>query len=250
MNKNIMNVQVEKADIKKIGNTAFNQNGNLAIVCNGETSNIEEILLRSILKCFGEDYKVISSEDNIWVNVKGEEVYDILFTTNLPYELFEEVWHSEYSADAGNLPDTPKKSSKIVKSILTIIMLVFIGLAANAQEVHGYYKVLANELSSEGFLVTDSGYETEKLKGSLSDLYCLVLTPPNYYDDEQTRLAIVRIMNQYKDVRLVRPWKRETDGDYTTTTASYRCNDTLLNIYIGETDVAVYECIFTKSKKH
>ena len=91
MNKNIMNVQVEKADIKKIGNTAFNQNGNLAIVCNGDTANIEEILLRNILKCFGDDYKVISSEDNIWVNVKGEEVYDILFTTNLPYELFEAV---------------------------------------------------------------------------------------------------------------------------------------------------------------
>lgn len=87
----IMNVQVEKNDITRIGNTAFNQNGNLAIVCNGETSNIERILLRSILKCFGEQYKVISSEDNIWVNVKGEEVYDILFTTNLPYELFEAV---------------------------------------------------------------------------------------------------------------------------------------------------------------
>ncbi len=89
MNKNI--ITVEKADIKKIGNTAFEQDGNLAIICNGETSNIEHILLRSILKCFGEEYKVISSEDNIWVNVKGEEVYDILFTTNLPYELFEAV---------------------------------------------------------------------------------------------------------------------------------------------------------------
>jgi hypothetical protein len=86
-----MYLTVEKNDITRIGNTAFNKNGNLALVCSGETSNIEHILLRSILKCFGEEYKIVSREDDIWVNVKGEEVYDILFTTNLPYSLFESV---------------------------------------------------------------------------------------------------------------------------------------------------------------
>ncbi len=86
-----MNIQVEKKDIKKIGNTAFNEDGFLAIVCDGDTSNIEEILLRSILKCFGDDYKVIKTEDYIWENDEGEVVYEILYVTNLPYELFEKI---------------------------------------------------------------------------------------------------------------------------------------------------------------
>ena len=86
-----MNIQLEKSDIRKIGNTAFNDGGFLAIVCDGDTSNIEEILLRSILKCFGDEYKVIKREDDIWEDSKGEEVYDILFITNLPYEIFEKI---------------------------------------------------------------------------------------------------------------------------------------------------------------
>lgn len=86
-----MNIQVEKKDIKKIGNTAFNEDGFLAIVCDGDTSNIEEILLRSILMCFGDDYKVIKTEDYRWENDEGEVVYEILYVTNLPYELFEKI---------------------------------------------------------------------------------------------------------------------------------------------------------------
>ena len=53
-----MNIEVKKEDIKKIGNTKYNEGGFLAIVCDGDTSNIEEILLRTILKCFGDEYKV------------------------------------------------------------------------------------------------------------------------------------------------------------------------------------------------
>lgn len=212
-----MNVTVEKNDIKKIGNTAFNKNGNLAIVCNGETSNIEEILLRSILKCFGEEYKVISSEDNIWVNVKGEEVYDILFTTNLPYELFEEVWHSEDS-DAGTMPDTPKKSNKIVKSILTIIMLVFIGLAANAQEVHGYGNLIAEKLTSHGLIVEQSGYDVLELSDST---YTVKLLTPKFYDEETTRLTVISTMKGYSDITMYQPWKIEDYGSLGTYVCDY-----------------------------
>jgi hypothetical protein len=86
-----MNIEVKKEDIKKIGNTKYNEGGFLAIVCNGDTSNIEEILLRSILKCFGDEYKVIKTEDYIWENDEGEVVYEILYVTNLPYELFEKI---------------------------------------------------------------------------------------------------------------------------------------------------------------
>ncbi len=89
-----MNIQVEKEDINKIGYTGYKENGFLAIICKGDTSNIEEILLRSILKCFGDDYKVIKAEDDIWEYINGEEVYDILFITNLPYEIFEKIYDS------------------------------------------------------------------------------------------------------------------------------------------------------------
>lgn len=86
-----MNIEVTKKDIMKIGNTKYNEGGFLAIVCDGDTSNIEEILLRSILKCFGDDYKVIKAEDYIWEDINGEEVYDILFITNLPYEIYDMI---------------------------------------------------------------------------------------------------------------------------------------------------------------
>lgn len=86
-----MNIDVKKDDIKKIGHTCYNEGGFLAIVCDGNTSNIDEILLRSILKCFGDQYNVIKAEDYIWENINGEDVYDILLITNLPYEIFEMI---------------------------------------------------------------------------------------------------------------------------------------------------------------
>ena len=86
-----MNIEVTKEDIKKIGYACYNEGGFLAIMCDADTCNIEEILLRSILKCFGDEYKVIKAEDDIWEDSKGEEVYDILFITNLPFEIFEKI---------------------------------------------------------------------------------------------------------------------------------------------------------------
>ena len=86
-----MNIEVTKKDIKKIGYACYNEGGFVAIMCDGDTCNIEEILLRSILKCFGDEYKVVKAEDDIWEDSKGEEVYDILFVTNLPYEFYEQI---------------------------------------------------------------------------------------------------------------------------------------------------------------
>lgn len=86
-----MNIEVTKKDIKKIGYACYNEGGFLAIICDGDTCNIEEILLRSILKCFGDDYKVIKTEDYIWENDEGEVVYEILYVTNLPYEIYDMI---------------------------------------------------------------------------------------------------------------------------------------------------------------
>lgn len=87
-----MNIEVVKEDIKKIGYACYNEGGFLEIMCDGDTCNIEYILLRSILKCFGDEYKIIKTEVFIWKNEEGEEeVFDILYITNLPYELFEKI---------------------------------------------------------------------------------------------------------------------------------------------------------------
>ena len=86
-----MKIGVAKEDIKKIGYACYNEGGFLAIMCDGDTCNIEEILLRSILKCFGDDYKVIKTEDYIWENDEGEVVYEILYVTNLPYEIYDMI---------------------------------------------------------------------------------------------------------------------------------------------------------------
>ena len=87
-----MNIEVVKEDIKRIGHTCYNEGGVLAIICDGDTSNIEEILLRSILKCFGDEYKIIETKDFIiWGDRGQEDIIDILFVTNLPYEFYEQI---------------------------------------------------------------------------------------------------------------------------------------------------------------
>ena len=87
-----MKIEVEKKDINKIGYTGYKENGFLAIICNGDTANIEEILLRSILKCFGDEYKIIETKDFIiWGDRGQEDIIDILFVTNLPYEIYEKI---------------------------------------------------------------------------------------------------------------------------------------------------------------
>lgn len=76
-----MNLDINKSDITRIGHTCQSKEGFLEIFCEADTANIEEILLRSILKCFGEDYRIISSDD--------ESMDSVSFLTNLPYELFK-----------------------------------------------------------------------------------------------------------------------------------------------------------------
>ena len=81
-----MNLEVLKKDIKRIGHTTYNENGNAAFICNGDTSNIEAILLRNILKCFGDEYEIMSEED-----YEGNDEFEIVFYTNLPFDLLLSV---------------------------------------------------------------------------------------------------------------------------------------------------------------
>ena len=73
-------------DLKSIGNTFFEENGYLVIISDLATVHIEEILLREILKCYGE-YEIVAADKHVWEN----GVLDVKLTTNLPYKMCEEV---------------------------------------------------------------------------------------------------------------------------------------------------------------
>lgn len=63
-------------DIYKVGHTIYSDSGNACFACHLITANIEELILREILKLFGE-YEILHIDDGD----NGE----IIFTTNLPY---------------------------------------------------------------------------------------------------------------------------------------------------------------------
>ena len=69
-----MNIEVEKNDIMKIGYKRINFAGVLGIVSDSDTANVEEILLRCILKCFGETYIITKIEDCVMVD--EDDLYD------------------------------------------------------------------------------------------------------------------------------------------------------------------------------
>ena len=79
-----MNLQVEQSDIKNIGHTVYPSDGNLTIFVGSlQTANIEEILLRNILKCFDEEYVILFIEDR-----EGDNVG---FITTLPWDIYINV---------------------------------------------------------------------------------------------------------------------------------------------------------------
>lgn len=86
-----MELELYKEDIMKLGNAIFPMKGKVVIEifsCD-DTIWITEILLRNILKLFGEDYKVlcyeeITPEDDGKVNIAST-----FFVTNLPWKEIE-----------------------------------------------------------------------------------------------------------------------------------------------------------------
>lgn len=81
-----MKMQVNKSDILRIGHTAFKYEGNVSFYCYSITADIEEMLLRNILKCFG-DYRITGRID--YLRGKGCDEYQL--ETDLPWEVYSEV---------------------------------------------------------------------------------------------------------------------------------------------------------------
>ena len=89
-----MRIEVEKTDIKHIGHTHFCEDGCLSIEISSECSCVEFMLLRSILKCFGQEYEM-KSIDDYRLDEEGFMVTDLAIRTNLPWTVYEEMLHSE-----------------------------------------------------------------------------------------------------------------------------------------------------------
>ena len=94
-----MELQVNKSDIKNIGHTTFEIEGNTAIICSIETCNIEEILLRNILKCFGDEFEITDIEDYWYEKADGDDDVDILCITNLPYDQYMALYKAKEGDD-------------------------------------------------------------------------------------------------------------------------------------------------------
>ena len=80
-------INVKKEDVGMIGHTVFEVEGNTAFVCEPSTSRIEEILLRNILELFGEDIRIIDTEEQ-WNRDFPHKIVGVVFITNLPYETY------------------------------------------------------------------------------------------------------------------------------------------------------------------
>ena len=84
-----MNLQVKQSDIHGIGYKTINNNGFLTIVTDGSCYGLEDIFLRNILRCFGEQYKVTDSYDFERPDEpEGSGEMDVAWDTNLPWEVY------------------------------------------------------------------------------------------------------------------------------------------------------------------
>ena len=84
----VSNMNVYKKDLSNIGHTMFEENGNLVILSECKLANIEEILLREILKLF--NYKIIDAIDSI-IDIDDVNSWDIKFITNMPFNEYMEL---------------------------------------------------------------------------------------------------------------------------------------------------------------
>ena len=117
-----------------------------------------------------------------------------------------------------------------MKKILTMIIFVFICLAANAQDIHGYSNAIANELvSKHDFTITNKDIKKD------GRMYEIELETP--YADEYLAYIITYIIKQYEDIEVETPWR--SNGIYVAT-AEYRIDDTTLYVIISAGERVIF----------
>jgi len=88
-----MELLLLKEDIYKIGDVVvIGDNIGVVIKATDENCGIKEILLRNVLKTFGEEYYIVSIDDYSFQNKNDiSTLMELVFVTNLPFELVEKL---------------------------------------------------------------------------------------------------------------------------------------------------------------
>ncbi len=109
-------------------------------------------------------------------------------------------------------------------SLLFFLMSLF-SLSSQAQEIHGYSMVIANELSDHNFIITKRGFINDD-----ESIYCVHMKTSDFYDEDLTRMTITTVLGLYSDIKRVTPW----EGDYGSSESTFRINDTEIDIHISD----------------
>jgi len=83
-----INIKLKVSDLKGIGHTTNEDEGDTTFYCSVETANIERIFLRNILEHLGYQ---ITSEDNATLNPSSDLPDSIAFSTTLPWSEYMEL---------------------------------------------------------------------------------------------------------------------------------------------------------------
>lgn len=83
-----MELDLRKNDIHCFGHTAFQEDGFLVVVydVHDDSYNIGMILLRNVLKLFGDECRITKTEE--WFKDDDFQDGDIWVYTNLPWDVF------------------------------------------------------------------------------------------------------------------------------------------------------------------
>ena len=86
-----MELDLRKSDIHGFGHTAFQEDGFLVIAydVNDDAYNIGMILLRNVLKLFGDECGITKTEE--WFEDDDFQNGDIWVYTNLPWDVFMSI---------------------------------------------------------------------------------------------------------------------------------------------------------------
>ena len=80
-------------------------------------------------------------------------------------------------------------------SLLFFLMSLF-SLSSQAQEIHGYSMVIANELSDHNFIITKRGFINDD-----ESIYYVHMKTSDFYDDDLTRMTITTVLGLYSDIQ-------------------------------------------------
>ena len=81
-----MQLMIQPSDLFKVGHDVFEEDGFLNVLTYPETCGVDEILLRSILRYFG-DYTVTDISDVHW----GENHIDMALQTSMPWSEYLDI---------------------------------------------------------------------------------------------------------------------------------------------------------------